>query len=1036
MSFPLNIAVCLPSYHLIPYRLTLRNFLSYREAALDFRGLHTACICGSNGAGKSSLLEAITWCLWGQSRADVEDDVIHLGSDTVRVDFIFQSQGQLYRVIRARHRGQPTALEFQIAHLSQPDTGQEASDTSQSLDLDTLPFRSLTEKGLRATQQRIIATLKLDYDTFVNSAYLRQGRADEFMLKRPSERKQILADLLKLNQYDDLADKAKDRTRDLKAQTSVLEQTLTTLEQQLQQRPNLAQERTELEATLTALNVEQDHDRAQLTQLQNQQQQRQNLQQQLHFLQQQRDRLEPDHQRLQQAIDLAHTQQQTLTALLQTAPDILAGYQHWQTLQQQEEQLTHIAQQHQTTLDRRRHLQQQLDQQTSQLQNKLEQISAKLDTLSQQEDDLQPLLSRTEDINAAVQKLQTARSQLQALDERQAQATPLLQRRQDLQGYLQQTRTRLSAKLEDLHTKRQHLQTQHDRLPKLQEELNLVNQQVQYLEARKRYQRQVRDRGLERRSFFDRLEARQQDTQSQLQTSEHKTQQLNPGAPCPLCNRPLDGDHWTTVQHLHQQERQDLLDTLRVLQDQLAVSDQEIQILRHEYRTIERELIGYPAFIERRGQLQQLLSNSLEAQGQLQQLTSEIIALEDQLQRNTYEPEWQQEFRQLDQTLQTLAYDDRNHALARGEVERWRWAEIKQAEIKQAQYRQAQIQQQRPLLDLERQALQTELATLPSSDLQQQITDLDRQLSQLAYNTEAHQDLRQQVRQGQDWQLRHQELQQAQQQAPQLEQHLTTLQQQLAALSAEQTNLETQQQQLSDRLSHTPDPSSAIAQLSSQIDNRRQQLDQFLAQLGRLDQQEQHLATLQQQYTQQQQQLQTYRHQQRLHQELAQAFGKNGIQALMIENLLPQLERETNHILSRLSNNQLHVQFITQKTRRSGGDKLIDTLDIRIADAKGTRPYETYSGGEAFRVNFSIRLALARLLAQRSGTALQLLIVDEGFGTQDSEGCNRLIAAINAIAPDFSCILTITHMPQFKEAFQARIEVSKTATGSSLQLAL
>jgi len=58
---------------------------------------------------------------------------------------------------------------------------------------------------------------------------------------------------------------------------------------------------------------------------------------------------------------------------------------------------------------------------------------------------------------------------------------------------------------------------------------------------------------------------------------------------------------------------------------------------------------------------------------------------------------------------------------------------------------------------------------------------------------------------------------------------------------------------------------------------------------------------------------------------------------------------------------------------------------------------------------------LARLLAQRAGAALQLLIVDEGFGTQDQEGCDRLIAAINAIATDFACILTVTTCPISKK---------------------
>ena len=227
--------------------------------------------------------------------------------------------------------------------------------------------------------------------------------------------------------------------------------------------------------------------------------------------------------------------------------------------------------------------------------------------------------------------------------------------------------------------------------------------------------------------------------------------------------------------------------------------------------------------------------------------------------------------------------------------------------------------------------------------------------------------------------------------------------------------------------------------MEQKLAHGRRELDENLSKLGGLQQLAAQLQALQVQYEQQQQQLQGIKQQYRVYQELAQAFGKNGIQALMIENILPQLEAETNQLLARLSANQLHVQFVTQKAGKGSKAakktaKLIDTLDILIADARGTRAYETYSGGEAFRINFAIRLALAKLLAQRSGASLQMLIIDEGFGTQDREGCDRLIAAINAIAPDFACILAVTHMPYFKEAFSARIEVYKAQTGSQVRL--
>jgi exonuclease SbcC len=91
-----------------------------------------------------------------------------------------------------------------------------------------------------------------------------------------------------------------------------------------------------------------------------------------------------------------------------------------------------------------------------------------------------------------------------------------------------------------------------------------------------------------------------------------------------------------------------------------------------------------------------------------------------------------------------------------------------------------------------------------------------------------------------------------------------------------------------------------------------------------------------------------------------------------------------------------------------------------------------FSGGEAFRINFAIRIALSQVLAKRSGAKLQTLIIDEGFGSQDNEGRHRLIDVIAQIKNDFAKILIITHLDELKEMFPARIEVEKTNLGSRI----
>jgi exonuclease SbcC len=168
---------------------------------------------------------------------------------------------------------------------------------------------------------------------------------------------------------------------------------------------------------------------------------------------------------------------------------------------------------------------------------------------------------------------------------------------------------------------------------------------------------------------------------------------------------------------------------------------------------------------------------------------------------------------------------------------------------------------------------------------------------------------------------------------------------------------------------------------------------------------------------------------------LERAFGKDGVPALLIEQALPEIESQANDILDRLTVGGMSVRFSTQKDYKDKNrDDKRETLDILISDAAGWREYEMFSGGEAFRVDFAIRLALSRVLAQRSGARLQMLVIDEGFGSQDAEGRQRLIEAINLVRPDFAKILVITHLEELKDAFSARVEVEKNAQGSQVRV--
>ena len=229
---------------MIPLKLTLSNFLCYREnvATLDFAGLHVACLCGANGHGKSALLDSITWALWGKARGKVQDEMISYGADECRVELDFSSRDQSYRVIRSharggtRRRGGASDLQLMVLENDTP--------------------RPITGDMIRETQARIDQTIGMDYDTFINSAFLVQGRADEFTNKTAAERKAVLSKILGLETYDRLQVRARERNSWAENTAKIAEGTADRLRRELEQLVEPSTELAEVEASLFTQNKE------------------------------------------------------------------------------------------------------------------------------------------------------------------------------------------------------------------------------------------------------------------------------------------------------------------------------------------------------------------------------------------------------------------------------------------------------------------------------------------------------------------------------------------------------------------------------------------------------------------------------------------------------------------------------------------------------------------------------------------------------------------------------------------------------------
>ena len=129
---------------MIPVKLKLYNFISYGMdlPELDFRGFQMASISGSNGAGKSSLIDAITWAVWGESRVGINaDKLVRQGQTLMEVEFEFELEGIKYQVTRKRSLKGSGLTSLGFYHNG----------------------KNLTEGTIKATQQKIIQTLHMTY---------------------------------------------------------------------------------------------------------------------------------------------------------------------------------------------------------------------------------------------------------------------------------------------------------------------------------------------------------------------------------------------------------------------------------------------------------------------------------------------------------------------------------------------------------------------------------------------------------------------------------------------------------------------------------------------------------------------------------------------------------------------------------------------------------------------------------------------------------------------------------------------------------
>lgn len=896
---------------MIPHTLFIKNFLSYGSKGehVSFDPYNLICLSGKNGHGKSALLDALTWAIWGHARKTLQSvkpdqGLLRLGQSQMVVIVEFSCNNQRYRIRREymHHHNKPYAqLDFGL--------------------IEGEKLIPLTEKTIRATQETIINTIKLDYEGFCNTVFLRQGASNEFSKKSAKERKDLLAAILGLHTYEQVRKRALHKIKMAHSEHTYTTNTIQRLAREVSDYDNLNKRYNEQNNALAQ------------------------VEKKIHAHHEKATKIEIEKKLFYEAEQLfqqyKNTYQQTTKNLLEKKDNLSSLYNSWR------------------------------------LEQKAQATLPPVDELLKQKTELLSIIDTQQKLYAKSLELKDliirAKQKKQDYEEEHKKQSSILERH-----YLNEITAIEKEIQENIFNQRALQNTITEQQVELTKIVAILNTEEENNSYYKNIQEIIKTKEKEidrKKTVYQKIVAYGNviaDKQKELVLKIDATNDIhNPS--CPLCEQNLSlarkrflrakvEKTYTVV--AHQLKR--ITYILPLIKNRIISHHETLENLKKEELIYATKKENIEEMMRKKVLLEMHNIDALESLTQctdrIDNLKKIVSEKKEQLVNLIPKLENNEEYRIIINNIQQLTqqsiecqYNKKVHTDATAEIE-------------------------------------TVCKTLALSENAQTITAQHNEMKKAIYNC---------ISEIRTIKSQHNE------------QYLNMIEQKKIADTHSHVNATfTLWQQEQTTLSHTKE------ELIKTTTSLKHQLEQCTKIFNEIE-------NLENNIKQCQQTIEDYH-------AIALATGKDGIQALLIEEAIPSIEYEANKLLAKLTHNNARIFIDSLKDLKNGGTK--ETLDIKIADNAGIRPYELFSGGESFRIDFALRIAVSTLLAQRAGTSLQTLIIDEGFGSQDEEGLNLINNTLLKIQDHFAKIIIVSHLPSMKDQFPVHFVIDKTNSGSTVKV--
>jgi DNA repair protein SbcC/Rad50 len=989
-----------------PLEITLHNFLSYKGThQLHLRHMSSMIITGDNGAGKSCLLDAIMFSLYGLTRTSTKkqriDSLVHFQEKTAYTEFTFQHQGVCYKITRT------TSAENSI----------EIKEKKRSY------WNNLTHENDLKTQSTINNLLKMDANslfmtTIMSSSFQNQK---EFLEYSEHERYEKLASFLGLPILENAYIQTQKDLDHYNLRRQVLEAYIEQNKHKFTQKKALQKlldeeidTKKQLEIKIEKTNTAVEALQIDIETIRKQLDKKSNLMEQIHQL-----RNYQNDQRKEKTKFLDALSEIQKSVSLQH--EIENGYKQLLDLIQQNKVFNENLEQRQRIEVQMNEIQRCIEQEEMELKVKRNELEQKELEFSQEKSVLPDLNLRMHDIQSKLKEMEKKRYQIEKLEQEKSDIQNEISSLTEKIGMLKQEKIELletcntiSKQIADYEQLIQKETTTKKKLQTIRENKEKVKLLQSNVEIEKNKKQNLQSQN-------EKFIAMAVQLKEKIRFLELPNKSENR---CPLCGTPLNKDKEADILLNYRRD-------LEMRETTLEKNTNTIQRISTKIETLESDILVLSADFHQEEELQNLYLRIQECKSSLSKITENHYRaklkeskIEEEIDKTSYKiVNLKSRFKTIDKQ-----YVDAMYVVSNQSVHENNLSELHRQISKALEADQKLPSVTKELIDIKRRIETKNYAT----DQWKKINDLKMKLYSIHYSVPEHEAVKNKINQLKYFETEKRIMDEKLHEKSRILSHLNDIEKKLEQLDSDISSLVESIKKITYQRNDLEEAEKKLKERNAEKEFFQKEKEDLIVTIAKHERDMEILYEVQKEFEKSQQELQEINTKSKIVTYCRQVFSNENLPSYIFYRILPLLERDVNRILRGISEKSLQIKI--HLNEEDIPSEQFYRIFVSISNANNVIEFPYLSQGEQFSIHIAFRLALSRLLYESKAIESSFLCIDNDFGSLDSSSKHQIIYTILKIQKEFPKIIVISHNNEFKNSFDQHLFVEKKANASQFSL--